>query len=663
LCRIQLAGNCTEEALQGTTNLLALAAGSGERGLQAESAAFRAGILEQLNRLPEAMATYELNLGADVPAEQRSFALLKTVELAIEENKPDEAARRIERFLSEFPTEASADAILIALGELHLKEYLASEETNRSGDSATAVAPATNHVQLALAQFDAVITNAPASPLLGKALLDRGWCLWLDGRMAESRSAFEAAARAQPFSEDAAVARFKWADAQYLQKDFTGALTNYEAVVDGFSSLPAVRERLLEPALYQVVRTALAANDMAAATNAIARILVEYPAGFFCQSALLLVGQGVDRRGQPDDARRIFAEFEKRFPDSPLLPEVRLAIARTYEQQKNWAAAIGVYDGWVTNFAGHGALPLVLFQRAWANYQAGFQTNAIALFSSLMAEFPTNQAAALALNWVADYYFQSGDFAKAEENYQLLFQRWPASDLTYQARMMAGRSAAARLGFAEAVGYFTALINDVKCPPSLVAQALFAYGDATMQLESSGTNRPFANVEEAVRAFGKLQQLYPTNELAVLAWGRIGDCYLQLAAQDPKYYDSSAQAYQKVIDNARADCSARSQAEVGLALVLDKQARRKPEAELIEARKLALEHYLNVVYGKNLREGERVDPFWVKKAGLEATKLAEELQMWEQAVKLYEHLRQLLPSLTPMWDDKILKAKAHLPPA
>ena len=48
------------------------------------------------------------------------------------------------------------------------------------------------------------------------------------------------------------------------------------------------------------------------------------------------------------------------------------------------------------------------------------------------------------------------------------------------------------------------------------------------------------------------------------AWGRIGDCYLQLATVDSSQYDNATNFYQKVILSPMAGVSDRSQAEVGL---------------------------------------------------------------------------------------------------
>jgi outer membrane protein assembly factor BamD (BamD/ComL family) len=663
VCRAQLADGRPTEALQGVTNLLALAAASGQRALQAESAAFEAGILEQLNRLDEAIAAYEKNLAEDLPAARRRQALLQIIGLTQAQNRTAETALRLEKFLSQYPDDAASDVALLALGELRLKAHVAAMETNRA-DTAVAVLPAaTNLLQQAAALFDALAKKFPQSPLLGKALLNQGWCFWLDGRISESRGAFEAAVQRLPFSADQAIARFKLADAQLQLWDFAGATTNYLAVVENFASVPEVKTNLFESALYQTVRAALEAGDMASATNAVGRILAWYPTSFLAGRSALLAGQGLGQRGDSRTARQILSDYLKQWPDSSNRPEVELAIARTHEQENNWADAVGQYDAWVARFTNHPARPQAEYNRALANYWAGRETNALALFTNLAAQFPTNELAPLAQYWVADYFSRHDDPRSAEENYQLLFQRWPASDLTYQARLMAGRAAVARQSYADAIRYFTNLTSDLNCPPGLKAHALFEWGDAATRLESTDTNKPLANFEEAIRIFSKLQQLYPTNDLAPLARGRMGDCYLQLAASDSTQYEVVAQAYQQVMDAANAGITARSQAEVGLAAVLDKQGSKKSEPEQTQSRQRAFEHYLNVVYEKNLRDGEKADPFWLKKAGLEAAKLAEELQMWEQLGKddgLCDYLSKILPPLARSFEAKKLKAKAHL---
>lgn len=659
-CRAELAGGRPAAALAGATNLAAIAASAGQRELQAAAVGFKAGVLGELGETEAAVAEYEKNLADTVPPQWRHQALLATTELKIGPGRLEEAAQRLEKYLAQFPQDASSASVRLALGEVKLRRCLADTDPGQSGGARPLVRD-TNALQVALAQFDAVATNGPQSALYGTAQLDRGWCLWLASRFADSQAAFAAAARVLPASEDQAVARFKWADAQFEQKDFRGALTNYACVVSNYAAFPPVRARLWEPALYQTVRAAIEAGDPAAGDDAMGKILAWYPESFVCQSALLLQGQNLSRLGDPAKARKVFAKFEERFPQSPLLPEVRLAAARTWESEDNWPAALAVYDAWVTNFTANPHLPQAQYYRGWVSYRAGQGTQALAIFTNLVARFPTHPLAALAQNWVADYYFGRGDFVLAEDNYQLLFKNkdWAASALAYQARIMAARAAAARLGFADALGYLTNLISDANCPSNLVPQVYYELGDVTV-LGASDTNKPAANYFDAIPIFSKLPQLYPTNELTPPALGRIGDCYLQLAAQDPNYLTNAVGWYQSVMTNALAGVTARSKAEVGLGLALDKLALRRPGTEPAAGRQPALQHYLNVAYEKNLRAGEVADPFWVKRAGLEAAQVAEELELWDQALRLYEYLEELLPPLRPMLENRALKARERL---
>ncbi|MCX6896796.1 MAG: tetratricopeptide repeat protein, partial [Verrucomicrobia bacterium] len=524
LCRIQLANDQPAEALAGATNLLALAAAAGKRDLQAETALLQGGVLERLKKFDEAIAAYETNLAADLPVERRRQAVLKIVELLLARNKTAAATKQLEKFIGQYGKDKAADTALLTVGELHLREYLANRVAN-SNDWAQAAA-----------QFDLVAANYPRSPVLGKALLNRAWCWWVVTNLAESAAAFQQAAVRAPLAEDQALARFKWADCQFQSGDAAGALTNYNFVIEKFSAWPAVRDGLVEPALYQIVRASLAVGNTAGATNALAKILSAYPAGSVCDCGMLLTGEKLNRTGDPAAARRIFTAALEKFPKSPLAPETRLAVARTFEQEQNWPAAIAEYDRWLADFAGHEARPRAEFARAWDLGRTGEATNALAFFANFAAHFPTNELAPLAQNWVADFYLQRGDYKNAEANYQLLFQKWPATPVTYQAQLMAGRAAVARLGYADAAGYFTRLINDLSCPAELVAQAYFEYGDAMMRMDSTDTNKPFANFEEAIVIFGKIPQKHPASDLVAPAWGRIGDCYLQLATVAPKYY-------------------------------------------------------------------------------------------------------------------------------
>ncbi len=660
LCRIQLAEGRVEEALQNTTNLLFLASSTAQPDLQGDSAAFRAAILERLGRQDEAIAAYRSNLADAIPAERQRQALLKITELSLAQNKTTNAIEMLGRFVGQFPQAASADLAWLTLGELSLREHLARMNTNGFPNASTNASAATNYLGKALDAFTALTQNFPQSPFVGKGQLGLGWCFWLQEKMPESLKAFQAAVERLPLSVDQAYARFKLADAQFRLKDFAGAVTNYNAIVEKFAALQEVKTNLFEPALYQALRASLAANDLAAATSALAKLLAWYPKSFVTGGAVLLTGQQISRQGDPAGAREMFLAFVKSAPDAPMRPEVELAIARTYEQEKKWPQAIQQYEDWLACFTNHPARPRAEYFRAWANFQADNDTNALTLFTNFVAQSPPNDFTQLAQWWVADYYLATGNPQKAEENYQLLYKstNWPPSRLTYQAQIMAGRAAVLRQGWKDAIGYFTNLTSDLNCPTDLWVQAMFDYGDTLMRQDS--TNK-LADYEEAIRVFSKICESFPTNQLAARAWGEKANCLLQWA-RSSRDFEPAAKAFQEVLAAAGADVTARSMAKVGLAVVLEKQAQQKTGAEQSALLESALDHYVDVFYGKTVLRGDDDQPdlFWTKKAGLEAGRLAEALQRWSQALSVYQRLTNLLPSVSATLESRIQNAEKNL---
>jgi TolA-binding protein len=423
LCRLLAATDRTDAALQATTNLLAVAATVGPSDSQAESVALYAELLERLNRPAEALAAYQRNLDCAIPADRQRQSVAKVTELSLALTNIAEAVHVLQKFVEQCPAAACGDLALLTLGELQLREQGAVLTLPAAVSSPTNATPPTNRLQQALTYFQTITNRFPESQLIGKAFLNMGWCFWLQtNRIAESRSAFEAAIRRLPQSPDQALAYFKLGDAQYRETNFAGAITSYSAVVDKFASFPQVTNTLAEPALYQIVRAFLAAGDTLSVTNALNKMLAWFPNGSYTDRAVLLAGQDIGQR-DPATARGLFTEIESRAPNSPLLPELRLAIAHTYEQEDHWTEAIDQYSQWLTVFTNHSGQARAEYSRARACSRANLQTNAFVYFTNFLARFPNTEFAPLAQWWVAGYYYRTlGNLPAAEQNYQFIFQ-------------------------------------------------------------------------------------------------------------------------------------------------------------------------------------------------------------------------------------------------
>jgi outer membrane protein assembly factor BamD (BamD/ComL family) len=663
LHQVKLAAGDTNAALAAVTNLVQIARLEKNDVLSAESVLLRARVLEQLGQKSGAIAAYEEILKLNAPLERQRQAILKMTELAIALDRFSDAEDSLQKFLAQFPASASAAMALLTLGELHLKDYTAQlAATNHPAE-------ATNHLQKAQECFNQFLGAFANSPLTGKAHLDRGWCNWLAAKNSESVGDIKAAAQkyaeslddfsaaAQrlrlPPSEDLAVARFKTGDALFALTNYAGALENYRAVLDDFTNFPAVAQTLGARALYQMLRADLESTNVDGASSAMARILRLYPTSDLADSSLLLMGEGLADARPPAAARALFQKFVETSPNSPLRPQVELAVARTYEREQDWPSAIDQYEDWRNNFPTNALRPQADYALAWANFQAGNETNAFGLFTNFIVQFPTNELAPLAQWWVADHYFRLGgtNYVAAERNYKMLYQNtnWQSSPLIYQARMMAGRAAMGLPSYNDAIDHFISLTSDTNCPPDLNAQALFAYGSVKMLQDSPDTNKPLANIQLAAKVFG---QLDPTNELGALAGVEIGDCNLQLTN-----YDDATNAYAQVVSSTNASVSARSRAQIGFGLALEKKAALATGTNQTALLQLALDNYLAVF---DTRFGEN-DPFWVKKAGLQALPLMElpALSGVADPGKFIDDLETLFPQAR----DSLEKKRAALRPA
>jgi len=222
------------------------------------------------------------------------------------------------------------------------------------------------------------------------------------------------------------------------------------------------------------------------------------------------------------------------------------------------------------------------------------------------------------------------------------------TNLIYPAQLMAGYSAVARQDYNGAIrDYFGKLEENTNCPSDLRVQATFAHGDALMHWEPDNTNSPLANFQRATKVFGWIVQLNPTNAAAARAWIQIGDCDLQLGN-----FDDATNAYAQVVNSSAANISARSQAQIGIGIVLEKKAEQLSDGDKKAILQLALNNYLDVFdTAINPPKKEKADAFWVKKAGLQALPLIQSLGA-AAPDGFIDEMEKLLPQLKESLEKK-----------
>jgi tetratricopeptide (TPR) repeat protein len=281
--------------------------------------------------------------------------------------------------------------------------------------------------------------------------------------------------------------------------------------------------------------------------------------------------------------------------------------------------------------------------------------------SQYVVQFPTNRLAPVAQKWIADHQFQFGKFAEAEQGYRRLFENTNllanARGLEWEARLNAGRSAFFRQEHAAAELLLASVINATNAPVAEQARAEFFLGDVA----ADQTQRTPTNLLDALPHYQRVANEMIGSPLHPLAWGRVGDCYLQLGNLGP-----AADAYRAVTELPGTDVTTRSQAGLGLARVLEEQAALAGETEeREELLQKSLNQCMKIVFGANLRSAsEKMAPFWVKEAGLMAGHLAGRLGLAKEERSVYSRLAKELPDM-PLWQAKLdaLKVGPEAPKA
>ena len=632
----------SNEAVASSSNLLSLATAAASPALRARSFVALAEALTQAGRTSEAFDALTNNLSETTLPEWRRDAILALAQMPLDPSRIDVAIRLFQPLTQSTSNDLASAASRLAVAELRLQQHFSG------------AAPTTNTLHLTEARvlLSHVATNAPSPIVAGRAWYGLGWCELAIDQVQPALAAFQQAAQLLPVSTAQALALFKWADCQVLTSQHAPALTNYLRVIRDYAGSPVIRGSLRERALYQGALSALEAGQKDLATDLAGRAVLEFPDGAFRDETRVLYGQALARLDPPNRARDLLRQLSTRLVDSPALPDLQLAVARSYLRERNWAPALQQLDEWTRTHSTHPGLARAEYERAWAAFKAGEDVKAYSLYTNFLARFPDDPAAPHAQVWIADHLYRSGDFAAAEGSYQLIFQRtnWPVSRLTFEARLMAGRAAFARQGYKDAKAYFRWLIangpsavTNSLVPPELVARAYFALGDAFL-LDPESDDK----LTDAMNAFVYVIEKFPDSRESLLAQGKLANCHLQRAELDPTQavpaYTEAARLYLGILKTPNTDVPTRSQSEVGLALVREKQAIRAAGTDADTLRKEALDRLLSVFHGGNLRPGEAASPFWLNRAGIEAARLAENLGLREQSAALYDALAKTFPT-------------------
>lgn len=360
------------------------------------------------------------------------------------------------------------------------------------------------------------------------------------------------------------------------------------------------RELLKEtpgPAVYlRLARALEAAGDLQGAREAYAQTRDD-PAATEADAfvAALRLGALLAQEGRWQEAIAAFSRFLPRTQDPARQAALRLERGRAYHAlgqleraREDFAAVSAAAD---PAQAAEARFFLVL-----CLYGLGEDERARALAQEYLAAYPDSPRVPDMILWLAKSDFNRGDYAAAAKGFEAFAERWPGDPRVPNARFLAARAAYQGEAYAHAVELVGALAKATPQAP-ILPDARFLQAEALIELARHG---------EAAELLAALIRRTPEAPWLGDAYGRLGDCLLITATDDPERYAQALQNYREARLRLEQDPDAAAMYDYKIGRVYEKQGR--PDA--------AAEQYARLLYGAIAAPARLAEPGrdWLRKA-------------------------------------------------
>jgi TolA-binding protein len=361
------------------------------------------------------------------------------------------------------------------------------------------------------------------------------------------------------------------------------------------------------------------------------------------QVVLMEKARLLGQNGKAEESAKIYQELATRGDDPERSAQAIYQLAQSSLQQGDSAAALKYLRQIEKDFPTFSALPASWYQRILTEVNQGIHKgDAIRTeWEQFINRFPDDPAAINARFQVARWLYTQGNMADAQIRFLEFARNYPEHSLTPISTYFAGKAAATRGEFREAIPLLekVADLSPVKTDARLLQirclMNLKQYESALTVADSILANRKEdpAWVEASLRKAGSL---------------------FTLAAEDPKKYDQALAVTESILASNAANPAQRNEAGFLRGQTLAR----------LDRKKLALEAYLDVVYGRLLpsditQQVPEPEFHWFIKSGLAAAQIREDQGDIRGAVEIYRILERLGDPMREEFRNKIedLKSK------
>lgn len=324
------------------------------------------------------------------------------------------------------------------------------------------------------------------------------------------------------------------------------------------------------PAVYlRLARALEAVGDLEGAREAYAQARDD-PAATEADAfvAALRLGALLAREGRLQEAIAAFSRFLPRTQDPARQAALRLERGRAYHALGQLERAREDFVA-VSAAADPGQAAEARFFVVLCLYGLGEDERARALAQEYLAAYPDFPRVPDMILWLAKSDFNRGDYAAAAKGFEAFAERWPADPRVPTARFLAARAAYQGEDYARAVELVGALAK-VAPQAAILPDARFLQAEALIELARHG---------EAAELLAALIRRTPEAAWLGDAYGRLGDCLLITATDDPERYAQALQNYREARLRLEQDPDAAAMYDYKIGRVYEKQGRLDAAAE------------------------------------------------------------------------------------
>ncbi len=323
------------------------------------------------------------------------------------------------------------------------------------------------------------------------------------------------------------------------------------------------------------------------------------------QEILFIEASATKQIGNTNEALRLLNAYSEKYPNSIFTPKTIFEAAEIHLDKKEYIKASEKFITIATKYPDNELAQIAMYRKTYSDVMDDRANDAEKTVAMMVEKWPRTKYTGFALLWLGDFKRDTGQNTEAEKIYMQIKNLYAEhKDIAAEALLEASKIAIKNNDQNKGFSLFDELSE--KFPDqSACSEAYFIRGDILC------TKNEY---EKAIPFFLKASMKRPDSNLALAAYGRLGDSYFSISSdKGNENLLKAADFYRKVTESSKASTETREQAMFKLG---------KCEEKLGDIG-AALANYRELIHIFEIdwRRGDKRDTLWLVKTATATIKI------------------------------------------